>query len=233
MFFIGDFMIGKIVNKKAGVIVFLLGVMLLTPNITATTLQSNRKLMNVDAPNIEPNLDITKTIDNMRYIPTEDFSFAGEQNDIGYNVDSGDTIVRSIELYAGEPVEERIPGKGRTGSLEPSDGDSEDWYRFTVCAGQSIQASITTSQSFNCEIHNSVGDPVGTSYTAEVTGRHFIRVYTEEQSDGDYTMSITISGQNDAGTGSDAGDDIASATVITPGFYTGYMDYQDVEDWYA
>ena len=110
-------MIGKIVNKKAGVIVFLLGIMLLTPNITATTLQSDKKLMNNDAPNYEPNFDITKTIDNMRYVPAEDVSYAGEQNDIGYNVDSGDTIFRALEIYAGEPVEERIPGKGRTGTL--------------------------------------------------------------------------------------------------------------------
>lgn len=224
---------GKNFNKKAGVFVLLLSLMLLIPNITAMTTQSNKRIINIDNTNIDYGIDITKTIDKMRSIPFEDISFQDEQNDIGYNTDSGDRIVQSYDLYAGEPVDERVPGKGRTGSLDPSIGDEEDWYYFTVCEGQNIQASIATNQNFDFILHDNTGNEVGTSYTAEESGRCFLRVFTEDQNTGEYTISITITGQNDAGTGSDAGNDITSATTISPGFYTGYMDYQDVEDWYA
>ena len=127
------------------------------------------------------NIEITKTIDQAKYIPVEEVSFAGEQNDIGYNVDSGDTIYRALDIYAGEPVVEKIPGRGRSGSLEPADDDIEDWYRFTVCEGQTIQVSLITNQDYNCEIYNSVGVAVGTSYTAEETGVHFIQVIAEDK----------------------------------------------------
>ncbi|UCB59136.1 MAG: hypothetical protein JSV67_02215 [Thermoplasmatales archaeon] len=228
-------MISKILKKNAGVFILFLSIMLLVPNLTAINLQYERNNMNIipDETTDVGDLDITKIIDNMRYVPIEDVSFAGEQNDIGYNIDAGDTIYRALDIYVGEPVNERVPGNGRTGTLEPSDGDGEDWYRFTVCAGQNIQASVSSSQGFNSVIHDADGQPVGSSFTATETGRHYFRVYTEGQNDGDYTMSISISGQNDAETGSDAGDNIGSATSISPGSYFGYMDSQDVEDWYS
>ncbi|MDG6228908.1 MAG: hypothetical protein QCH96_02965, partial [Candidatus Thermoplasmatota archaeon] len=161
-------------------------------------------------------------------------SLADDQNDIGYSVDAGNEIRRAITVYVGEPVDERIPGRGRTGSLDPNGADKEDWYRFTVCEGQTIGVSIATSQDYSCEIIGKNGDPFGTSHTAMETGYHYVRIFANPgASSGEYTMSITISSQNDAGTGADAGNSITTATPIIPGSYTGYLDHIDHEDWYS
>ena len=37
------------------------------------------------------------------------------QNDIGYNVDAGNEVRRSLPVYIGEPVDHSVPGRGRTG----------------------------------------------------------------------------------------------------------------------
>jgi hypothetical protein len=163
------------------------------------------------------------------YQSEEEISFVGEQNDIGYNTDAGDKIQRAMYIYVGEPLEERTPGRGRTGSLNSAEDDEEDWYRFSVSKGQIIQASV--SSGFNVELSDTKGHPVsGIPYTALETGNHFLRIIGN---DGDYTISISLSGQNDADSGNDAGNDINQATSIIPGSYTGYMDYNDQEDWYS
>ena len=228
----------KIIKKKAGCFIVLISIMLLMPTITAITTQKEKQLDDYiyifdDNQNAD-SLEIKQITERTKYVPFEEVAFAGEQNDIGYNVDAGNKIQRSTSIYAGEPVNENIPGRGRTGTLEPSGGDTEDWYRFSVCQGQSIQASITTSQGFASEIYDASGNPVGNSFTAVATGYHFFRVFAEEgSSDGDYLMSISISGQNDADTGVDAGNNIGQATPITAGTYTGYLDSTDHEDWYS
>ncbi|GAG69528.1 unnamed protein product, partial [marine sediment metagenome] len=180
------------------------------------------------------NYELAKITEKIKYISIEQSSFDGIQNDIGYNTDAGDRIQSSIPIYAGEPINENIPGRGRSGTLEPSNKDTDDWYRFSACEGQNIQASITSDQDYDCEIWNSVGTPVGISYTVEATGWQFIQVYAKENSgDGEYQMSITISGQNDAETGVDSGDNINQVTKIEGGKYSGYLDHNDHEDWYS
>ena len=163
-----------------------------------------------------------------------ELSLALDQNDAGYNIDAKDKIASSLPLYVGEPVDQTVPGRGRQGTLDPGNGDKDDWFVFTVCAGQSIQASITTSNSFGVELGNTLGTPVGQSYTATITGPHFVHIYANTgATTGDYTFTVTVSGQNDAGKGADAGNTIAAATAITPGSYSGYMSYTDQEDWYS
>lgn len=44
---------------------------------------------------------------------------------------------------------------------------------------------------------------------------------------------MSVSGQNDANSGSDAGNSIGSALIISPGSYSGYLSSSDQEDWYA
>ena len=72
----------------------------MTPSITAVNFQNKSKSTNFEYPEIfdKDQLEITKISDNMRYVPIEDVTFAGEQNDIGYNVDSGNTIYRANEI---------------------------------------------------------------------------------------------------------------------------------------
>jgi hypothetical protein len=184
----------------------------------------------IDAPE---SLDITKTIDDMRYVPFEDVSFADEQNDIGYNIDAGNSIQRAIPLYVGEPADQSVPGRGRSGSLDPS-GDTDDWYKFSVCADQSIQASLSSSDNYDLELCDATGVPVGQSYTADITGFYFLHIFANDGAgSSDYTFTITLGGQNDAGTGGDAGNNIGAATPISTGSYIGYMDVNDQEDWYS
>jgi hypothetical protein len=217
----------------------LLGAMILAPVYSATVqpsiyvntgLPSKEELQKMPEPDV---LGIEQPGDT-RYIPKENVNLAGEQNDLNYNIDARNNIVGSLFIYPGEPVDV-APGRGRTGSLDPSEGDTQDWYRFTACEGQTIQASIATSQDFALTICDASGKPVvGSSYTAVETGWHFLQIYANDgATTGDYTVSLTLSGQNDAGTGGDAGDTSSAATAIPSGEYTGYMDSSDVEDWYS
>jgi hypothetical protein len=228
-------------KSKIGVgsiVVLFLTAMLLSPVISTTAMNVSEWKNKLDSIIINPfdeddndgnNQNLPEILDTVWH-PIEDVSFAGEQNDAGSNIDAGDTIQRSLQLFVGEPVDEMIPGRGRTGTLDPDEGDDADWYKYLVCEGQSISVSI---DMFDIQIYaQSLGlDPQGTSHTATHTEYHFIAITGETY--GEYTFSITISGQNDAGTGGDAGDSIDSATSITPGEYIGYMDSNDWEDWYS
>ena len=73
-------------------------------------------------------------------------SLVDNQNDMGYNTDAGDKITRSVPLYPGE-APDGAPGRGRSGTLDPDDRDTEDWYLFSVCEGQTIQVSLTSTQT--------------------------------------------------------------------------------------
>ncbi|MDG6229268.1 MAG: hypothetical protein QCH96_04830 [Candidatus Thermoplasmatota archaeon] len=164
---------------------------------------------------------------------TTSVSSSTAYHDIGYNSDAGNEIRRAIPIYVSEPVEETTPGRGRTGSLQPTGKDPEDWYRFSVCTGQTISVSIASSQNYACEIWDGA-IARGTSHTAEDTDLHYVRVFANPgASDGQYTLSIALSGQNDAGTGTDAGNSITTATPITPGEHHGYLSSTDTEDWYS
>ena len=155
------------------------------------------------------------------------------ENDMGYNVDAGDRINAAAEMYVGERVDD-APGRTREGTLDPDGRDTEDWYRFYAVEGQTIQASIDSSEDFDIVIADTTGTPVGTSYGVDETGIYFIKVFSNEGAGaGSYTIDVSLNGQNDAGTGSDAGDDMGSATSISEGDYIGYMSINDVEDWYS
>jgi hypothetical protein len=215
--------------------VLLISVMMLAPMFSATIMSQDEanddEEFQDQLHNLFKNSEPWPAIRyDTNYYPEEQVYLAGEQNDIGYHIDAGNLILRSIPIYVGEPIDERIPGRGRTATLDPDNGDSEDWYTFTVSAGQQITASVTGGVQI--ELADASGSPVGTSFTATDTGRHFARVFTDSTG-GDYTITITVSGQNDAGTGSDAGNNINSATAITPGEYSGYLSSTDTEDWYS
>jgi hypothetical protein len=165
----------------------------------------------------------------------QDLSVADGQNDMGYHIDAKDRVQSSLELYVAEPIDQTIPGRGRQGTLDPADEDKDDWYKYSVCNGQTIMVSITTTSSFGVEITDIQGDTHGTSFTTPVTGMYFVHVFANTNATaGTYTLSVTITGQNDAGKAADAGNTIATATAITPGIsYDGYMTYLDTEDWYS
>jgi len=164
-----------------------------------------------------------------------DLSLAADQDDFGYRIDVKDKIQSSLELYVGEPVDQTVPGRGRQGTLDPVGGDKDDWLKFTASKGQTIQVSISTTNLFDVEIANNAGVAIGKTFTVDVSGSYFAHVFTKTgATTGTYTLTVTITGQNDAGKGTDAGNTFATATAITPGTeYDGYENYIDTEDWYS
>jgi hypothetical protein len=170
------------------------------------------------------------------YVPEEEIetTLLTDQNDIGYNIDAGDRILKALPIYVGEPIDQTVPGRGRIGSLDPDNRDTEDWYYFSVCEGQTIEVSISSSEDYDIEIVDYEANPVGKSYTADVTGNYYIHIFANEGAGaGDYSLTVNLIGQNDAGTGKDAGNSINQATPISPGSYYGYMSVDDQEDWYS
>ena len=221
-------------NKIGAVFIaiFFLGVALSIPSFSATS-ENNILKTNINDKIIEEYTENYIYEYERGIVRDEQVSFAGEQNDINYNIDSGNRIQRSLPIWVGEPVD-LAPGRGRTGSLDPDNGDDADYYKYEVCAGQTIQASISSAFDYDIQILDLIGNPVGQSYNADETGMHFCLISANEGAGaGDYTFSITLNGQNDANSGSDAGNSIGSPLSISPGSYSGYLDYNDHEDWYS
>jgi len=232
-------MIKKIIKNNAGFFIVLISILLVTPTLTVIAQQkeiNSNQILNNFYYSQDISYEVTKTIDNARFVPFEDITMVGDQNDIGYNTDAGNNIFKGLNfpVYVGETIDEHIPGRGRTAMLEPGNGDSEDWYSFSACNGQSIESSLITNENFDFEIADPEGNPLGQIADAEETGKYFFHVIANEGANsGDYSFSITINGQNDAGINGDAGDNIGEATSISSGSYYGYMDINDQEDWYS
>jgi len=167
----------------------------------------------------------------------------GDNDDAGYKRDGGDEISRANPIYPGEIIDNR-PGRGTTGKLD--DNDEEDWFFFSVCEGQEIEITMTPPSGFNFDLGlwdddaneratstNSDSTTESITYTADYTGRWYMRIHhISGTGEGQYSFDVSLNGQNDAGTGDDAGDNFADATSISTGTYTGYLDMNDEEDWY-
>ncbi len=188
-----------------------------------------------DAPGEVPQM---RRLDTSSHDAATAATLAGE-TEMGYNVDAGDSIYQPLPIYPGEIVDDS-PGRGSTGTLDAS-GDSDDWYSFFACTGQQIQISLQADMGVAMELSDSNGDvvasaPAGTtasiSYDTTATGRWFLHLSTETGA-GSYQLDVTLAGQNDAGSGSDAGDDPGSALSIAPGTYDGYLDSSDWYDYYS
>jgi hypothetical protein len=163
-------------------------------------------------------------------------------DDAGTRDDAGDSLVRSTAIYPGELVDD-TPGRGVTGELDSSD---EDWYDFSVCIGQDIDITMTPPGTSDFDLalwdeaetlkvsSSNVGNGVAESvfFTAEYTGFYYMQITYAGGGSGQYSFDVDLSAQNDANTGDDAGDDFASANMITEGTIYGYLDMNDEEDWY-
>jgi len=199
-----------------------------------------------DFNNQDENLDIEAYKLDTRYVfPEEAPLLNGDNDDAGHKKDGGDEISRSYPIYPGEPVDD-WPGRGNTGKLNGDDGDEEDWFFFAVCEGQDIEIELTPQSGFDFDIglwdddenleassSNSGSATESLSFTADYTGKFYFQIlYVSGTGEGQYTFDVSLTSQNDAGTSSDAGDSFNDATSISPGFYTGYLDSTDEEDWY-
>ena len=166
-----------------------------------------------------------------------------DQHDGGYDGDAGDRILKSFAIFPMEPID-NTPGRGNTGTLSPP-SDTEDWYMFSVCEGQKISITVTPDDDYDVELSNDKAEVIASStnsgtspetilYDADYTGIYYLRIYAKDGSgEGNYVMDIELQGQNDAGSGKDAGDTPDKALTITPGEYSGFLSYYDQVDWYA
>ncbi|MFW3147146.1 MAG: fibronectin type III domain-containing protein [Thermoplasmatota archaeon] len=146
-------------------------------------------------------------------------------------------------------AESIIPGY-HSGSVDDI-SDYDDYYRFSAGGGDIIQIEFTS---------NSVGDPLylylydqeeselfmlesegGNStsdqiYTANETEVSTWYIHVEYYGVGTYEFELTITTQDDGGTGGDAGGSQETAIGISPGTSIGHINNSggslDEEDWY-
>ncbi len=163
--------------------------------------------------------------------------------DAGTKRDAGNDFGRATPVYPGECID-NTPGRGRTGTLTST--DVQDWYFFSICQGQEVSITLTPQSGFNFDLYlidnnqlelisstNPGSDPEMITYTTAYTGFLYLKLlYTSGTGTGGYTFSITMTTQNDAGSGDDASDEFANALTLTSGSYAGYLDINDPYDYY-
>jgi hypothetical protein len=158
------------------------------------------------------------------------------QNDAGSETDAGDKITKAIAVEPGSSF------FGEMGAF-----DEEDWYRFDIPAGHILKLSFSPDASsegmkfslrsfVRSEVWYSGVVPAGETRSKRVMmnnasgGTYYLQAYFGR---GRYGFGIFIESQNDAGSGTDAGDKIAEASKIKPGrSYTGELGGYDESDWY-
>jgi hypothetical protein len=162
---------------------------------------------------------------------------AVSQNDADSGTDAGDKIARADEIQ---------PGRSYTGELGGL--DEEDWYQFAISNGHILEFAFTPDAEGNSlmfslhnqerkevmrtgEIRPGVTDSGRFLMNSTSGGTYFIKA---SEGGGVYRMDIHTKNQNDAGSGTDAGDSIAMAVEIKAGrSLRGELGGLDEEDWYT
>ncbi len=159
------------------------------------------------------------------------------QDDAGSGGDAPGDMGEAIEAPVGEPF---------TGII--GDSDDSDWFTFDVPEGSVLTVSLTTdagSDDVTVALYDpdeydlwsayDVQDAVTVTSTSVIGpgkgGMHALEVAGGPAT---YTVEITVAAQDDAGSGADAGDDIAGAVEIAvgPEEYGGVQGGTDSADWY-
>lgn len=192
----------------------------------------------------ESNRMITNTLAGSRYFLavhdgkgayTLDIS-SETQNDAGTGADAGDHIAAAAVVKTGRAY------TGELGGL-----DEEDWYQFDVPNGSVLEFGFSpnaegSALSFSLlnperkEVWQSGDVTPGVTKSDRLLmnsssgGTYFLKVY---QGRGTYQLALNTRMQNDAGSGSDAGDRKARAIAITSGrTFTAELGGLDEEDWF-
>jgi hypothetical protein len=162
---------------------------------------------------------------------------AVSQNDADSGADAGDRIAKADEIQTGRSY------TGELGGL-----DEEDWYQLTISNGRILEFAFTPEAEGNpmmFSVFNHQRKEVWR--TGEITpgvtksgrllmnstsgGTYFIKA---SEGGGVYRIDLHTKNQNDAGSGSDAGDRIAMALEIKTGSSLfGELGGLDEEDWYT
>jgi hypothetical protein len=162
--------------------------------------------------------------------------FSEAQNDAGSGSDAGDRITKALAIKPDKSV------LGEMGGF-----DLEDWYRFDIPPGHILKLSFTPKESSEAmkfslrsfessEVWYSGVVPPGETRIERVMmnnssgGTYYLEAY---YGSGQYGFDIFIEAQNDAASGTDAGDKMAEALKIMPGrSYSGELGGYDESDWY-
>jgi hypothetical protein len=236
-------------SKIEAVVIALLFIgtaMLVSVNTLATNIQSKSESNNGSQKNYYMEGDNGPfVLDRSYYLidPEPASTSAADNDDAGYKKDAGLDLPRAAGLYPGELIDE-TPGRGRFGKI--SSTDVYDWYYFSVCQLQQIVFTVTPPSGFDVDLslwtasgtmvassNNSGSTPETVSYSAAYTGKWYISIkYVSGTGQGRYSFAVSFSNQNDANTGADAPNTFASALLLTPGTYFGFLDMNDPYDWY-
>ena len=158
------------------------------------------------------------------------------QNDMGTGGDAGNSTSSATTIAAGSG----------TGYMDDQT-DTDDYYKISVAAGQSISVSMTppSGSDFDLELYNPsqslvdssrLGGSQTDSVEAVASSAGYYYIHVEQWSgSGIYSMIVMVAGgtaQNDANSGQDAGDSFAQALTIGAGSYVGFVDSTDINDYY-
>ena len=159
------------------------------------------------------------------------------QNDADSGTDAGDEISEAIEIKPG------LSYSGELGGL-----DEEDWYRFQIPDGHVLELAITPAPKSNPlkfsvlnnarkevlhsgEVAPGVTESDRLLMNSTSGGTYFLKSF---HGSGIYRIDLYTKSQNDAESGTDAGDRIKKAIKVKSGrSFAGELGGLDVEDWYA
>lgn len=159
------------------------------------------------------------------------------QNDADCGTDAGDKITEAIE------IKPELSYKGELGGL-----DEEDWYKFEIPDGHVLEFAITLAPESNPlkfsllndarkevwrsgELAPGVTESDRLLMNTTSGGTYFLKSF---YGDGIYRIDFYTKSQNDAETGTDAGDRITKALKIKSGrSFVGELGGLDEEDWYT
>jgi len=154
------------------------------------------------------------------------------------DLEPNDTFLTAEVLAPTTPV---------TGALNVT--DNADYYKFNVIAAQVISVKLAVMTGSGNDVWGGLYYPdqskiVETDYinagtfawinfttSSATTGFYYYEVQAQGAID-TYTVTLTVTNQNDAGLGIDAGDTTTAATPITNGTYTGRVFDDDAADVY-
>ena len=158
------------------------------------------------------------------------------QNDMGSSDDAGNSLSAATT----------ISPKSGTGYVDST--DTYDYYKVSVSSGQTVRASVTppTGSDFDIKLYDtnqsqvdssSLGGSQTDTVESTATSSEYFYIYVYQYSgSGTYSMTVTVTGgtatQNDFNTSTDASNEALTATPISAGSGTGYLDSSDTVDWY-
>lgn len=159
------------------------------------------------------------------------------QNDGNSGGDAGDTFDTATQLTSTNAT---YPGFLK-------DLDLNDYYKLTLTAGQTISVNATPTSTLqvwlglydparNQKVSDSpnMGLMASVSWTtnsAQASYTYYVLVYVGNGY-GHYSMEVAIVGQDDAGSGGDAGDTVDTPTPLATGTFYGLLKDDDINDCY-